>query len=258
MAEANPSAVVVPRDNGDIIVRQFEPEDASQVYALLLEGFVYGPESACNTALRKSLFGPVSYATYGGFAVGLSCLFVKERVFQLGGAALCLGAASVFIYMRRCITETFVAYCATARKTDMADIPAYYGIPASADSEQGPGGFWVAAIDSPDRRTSEVVGFLGLDYRVKADPTCGELRRLIVSMRHRRRRIGSLLVTAAIDHARNHSPPLKTLDLETSECQPGAQKLYKNYGFSVVSSRVMSLGSLSSMIVFRFCRTVAE
>ncbi|KAJ7766981.1 hypothetical protein DFH07DRAFT_736956 [Mycena maculata] len=61
-----------------------------------------------------------------------------------------------------------------------------------------------------------------------------------------------------MDHARGRSPPLETLDLETSEFQPGARKLYEKHGFSVVGSHVMRTGPLFSMKVFRFHRRVAD
>ncbi|KAJ7690828.1 hypothetical protein B0H17DRAFT_1064013 [Mycena rosella] len=262
MAEANP-AVVDPRSSsGPIIVRQFRPQDAPQVHALLIEGFAYGPESPCNTALRRNWSSRVACATYVGFALGLVCLWNKNPLLRLCGAIFCVGAAGLLVCVRRAIIQMFAVFCATARKTDMADIPASYEVPLSVDGiqpppEQGPGGFWIAAIDSPDLKTSEVVSYLGLDYRANADPSSGELRRMIVSMHHRRRRIASLLITAAMEHAR-HSPPLESLDLETTEFQPGAQKLYENHGFSVVGSRVMRMGPLFSMTVLRFRRRLAE
>ncbi|KAJ6546179.1 acyl-CoA N-acyltransferase [Mycena vulgaris] len=254
------SIVVVPRTTGgDIIVRQFQPKDAPQVHALLVEGLVYGPESPRNTALRRNLSSTLSCATYTGFALGLVCLSSTNYVFRFGGVALSFGAAALFFYVRRSITKMFIEYCATARNTDMADISASYEITPSVDgakslSAQGPGGFWVAAIESPENKTSEVVGYLGLDYHANADPTSGELRRMIVSMHHRRRRIGSLLITAVMDHARRLSPPLETLDLETSEFQPGARKLYENFGFTYVGTRVICGGALVSMKALRFRR----
>jgi ribosomal protein S18 acetylase RimI-like enzyme len=179
----------------------------------------------------------------------------------------------------------FVDFCANARATDMADICHSYEVPIPVDGvqapvPQGPAGFWVAAIESPESKTSEVVGYLGLgwcifyhasmwpdftsriDYRGGAtaisDPSTGELRRMIVSMNHRRRKIGSLLMTAAMDHARRHMPPLETLDLETSEFQPGARKLYEKYGFSFVGTRTLRSSPLFSMTVLRFRRRILD
>jgi hypothetical protein len=46
----------------------------------------------------------------------------------------------------------------------MANITEAYEIPSAVGSpkEQGPGGFWVAVLESPERNTSEVVGYVGL------------------------------------------------------------------------------------------------
>ncbi|KAJ6550148.1 acyl-CoA N-acyltransferase [Mycena capillaripes] len=220
-------------------------------------------ESPHNTAQRRNLYGRISCVSYAGFALGLGCLSRTNFTVRIGGAILCLATTALFVYMRRTITKMFVHFCATARKTDMENITHSYEIPISVDgvqtpSEQGPAGFWVAVIESPENKTSEVVGYLGLDYRANSDPSSGELRRMIVSMHHRRRRIGSLLITAAMDHARRHSPPLQTLDLETTEFQPGALKLYEGHGYSLVGTRMMRMGPLFSMTVFRLRRRVMD
>jgi hypothetical protein len=184
--KSRPSPVVLPRPTGDIIIRQFQPKDAAQVHALLVEGLVYGREcrellssnyfiklhfnaadSPHNVAQRRNLTGPISCVAYLSFALGLGCLFRRNLVLQIGGAALSLGATALFVYMRRTITGLFVHYCAVARETDMADIPQSYEVPLSIEGiespqTQGPAGFWVAAIESPNQKTSEVVGYLGL------------------------------------------------------------------------------------------------
>ncbi|KAF8169966.1 hypothetical protein K438DRAFT_2024527 [Mycena galopus ATCC 62051] len=248
-------SMIIPRAAGDIVIRQFQPKDAEQVHALLVEGLVHGWDSPHKEAQRRNLLGRVSCLAYLGAALGTAgCLYSKNFAIRVGGGALALGAAAVFVYMRQCITGIFVKFCAVARATDMADICRSYEVPISANDlecppDQGPAGFWVAAIESPEQKTSEVVGYLGLDYRVNPDPSFGELRRMIVSIRHRRRKIGSLLIVAAVNHARHHSPPLETLDLETTEFQPGARKLYENHGFSVVGSRIMRMGIFSTTVL---------
>ncbi|KAJ7266278.1 hypothetical protein C8J57DRAFT_1619620 [Mycena rebaudengoi] len=177
---------------------------------------------------------------------GLGFLSRNNYIPRLTGAALVLGSAAAFFYARRRINRWFVNFCATARKTDMEDIPESYGIPFGADNihlpqQQGPGGFWVAVLGFPESKTPEVVGYVGLDYCSNTDPTSAELRRMIVSPRHRRRRIGSLLMPALMDHARSRAPPLKTHELETiqNEFQPGPLKLYESYGFRVVGKRAV-------------------
>ncbi|KAJ7075281.1 acyl-CoA N-acyltransferase [Mycena belliarum] len=250
MAAPATPPVAVPRPaGGDIIIRRFEPRDTAQLYALLDEGFVYGPESPANTALRRHLTSPMSLGLYSAFSLGLIGVYRPEPVAQLGGLALCAATAALFAYMRRAIPRVFLAFCDVARTTDLADIRAHY---------TAPGAFWVAAIDSPDGKASEVVGCLGLDPRANADPTSAELRRMVVSPRHRRRRLGTLLMTAALAHAQRASPPLRTLDLETSVFQPGARKLYENHGFSVVECRIGRWHPLFWVHILRFRRNVGR
>ncbi|KAJ7200304.1 acyl-CoA N-acyltransferase [Mycena pura] len=140
----------------------------------------------------------------------------------------------------------------------MADITAHYKLSTPSDSigeAQRPTGFWVAATES----TSEVIGYLGLDsdYLPRGEPSIGQLRRMVVSARHRRRRIGSLLITAALDHAKRHSD-FEMLELETTLFQPAAQALYKKHGFEVFRSRVMRLGPFYSVKVLGFRRPVKD
>ncbi|KAJ7240645.1 acyl-CoA N-acyltransferase [Mycena haematopus] len=246
--------MVVPRPDGNIIIRQFQPKDADQVHAMLLEGVIYGPESPHNVAQRRNFLSRISCLAYLGFTLGLGCYLCSTNpAFHAAGGALVIGATALFFLRRHSITKLWVHFCATAQATDMADIPRTYEVPLSADGTippPGPGGFWVAAIESPDHKTSEVVGYLGLD------PSSGELRRMTVSAHHRRRKIGSLLLTAALTHARLHTPALTTLFLQTSEFQPGARKLYENYGFSLVGSRIMSISPLFAMTVIRLERKI--
>jgi len=242
--------VVVPTVDSDvnIVVRQFRPADAPQVHAMLVEGIIYGPESPRNIALRLSLTSRVACLAYIGFVLGLACLFARDGVLMLrvAGVVLCVGAAVLFGCLRRSITRMFIDFCAKARRTDMADINKTYEVPLSEDETQGPGGFWVAAIEALGGTESEVVGYLGLDYGATADPSSGELRRMIVSPHHRRRRIGSLLISAALAHAQR---TLATLDLETPEFHTGAQRLYARHGFTVVGSRVMRTGIFATRVL---------
>ncbi|KAJ7899271.1 acyl-CoA N-acyltransferase [Mycena olivaceomarginata] len=246
---------------GTIIVRQFQPRDEPQVHALLIEGLVYGSDSPRNAALRQSLTSRISLVVYTGFAVGIGCFWSSHVILRACGVLLCLFAAALLGYYQRSITKMFVDYCANARKADMADIMDSYELSLSANglsAQKGPGGFWVAVIESPEHNTAEVVGTLGLDHRGTPDPATGELRRMIVSMRHRRRKIGTLLMDAALEHARRFAPLLQTLDLETTNFQPGARMLYEKYGFVVVSTRTMHMSPLFSMTAFRYRRKVAQ
>lgn len=81
---------------------------------------------------------------------------------------------------------------------------------------------------------------------------------MFVSIHHRRRGIGSQLIDVALDHVRRLRPPLETLELETSELQMAAQRLYEKHGFCLVETRVMRMGVLSSLTMLRFRRTLVE
>ncbi|KAF7351492.1 putative acetyltransferase protein [Mycena sanguinolenta] len=281
---SQPFPLVVPRPGGDVIIRQFLPKDADQLHALLVEGVVYGREFArirspfpelITTILKRNRLatwrsGGISSAVFRssrtvGGALGLgSYVWSTNPAVRMAGGALALCATALFAYRRHSITKMFVHFCATARATDMADIPRTYEVPVSEDGTkpqsqpQGPSAFWVAVIESPDYNTSEIVGYLGLDYHANSDPSTAELRRLTVSARHRRRKIASLLMSAALAHARLYRPLLTTLELETSEFQPGARRLYENLGFSLVGSRIMRIGPLFAMTVIRLRRNILD
>ncbi|KAJ7909960.1 hypothetical protein B0H13DRAFT_2329769 [Mycena leptocephala] len=231
--------VTAHSSGGDIIIRQFQSEDAPQIHALLVEGFIYGLDSPRNTALRRSLSSPISCVAYLSFLVGLSGLCTTNPALRIGETTLALGAIGVFIYLRHSITKMFVDFCASARATDMADMARSYDVPVLlpllADGRQ---------MRSPDEKTKgqPVVGYLGLDHHATADPTCSQLRHLIVSSHHRRRKIGTVLINAAIEHARSCTPPLGILELEVSEFEPEARSWYERLGFSVVAMHRILFG----------------
>ncbi|KAJ6452031.1 hypothetical protein C8R47DRAFT_1329565 [Mycena vitilis] len=133
------SALVSPSSTGDIIIRQFQPTDAPQVHALLLEGLVYGPGSPYHAAQRGYLSKPVMCFSYLAFALGLGSLAQRNIAIRSAGTALSLMATVAFLYARQSITKWFIGYCATARATDMSDIMACYKIPLSSN-DVSPGG----------------------------------------------------------------------------------------------------------------------
>ncbi|KAJ7668174.1 hypothetical protein B0H17DRAFT_224054 [Mycena rosella] len=182
-------------DSG-IVIRQYRAEDAEQVHAILVEGLVYGAGSPRNTALRKALYRPVSFAAVASLIIGLVCLAqIADPAPRLLGAALCLGVAATFAVIHLAITQFFLRLCTIARATDMRNIPAAYDIPQPGAPN---GGFWVAALDYGHDKRSEVVGYIGLKCE---SPASGTLRRMFVAVQHRRRGIGSMLLTAAMAHA---------------------------------------------------------
>ncbi|KAF8209140.1 hypothetical protein K438DRAFT_1754187 [Mycena galopus ATCC 62051] len=190
-------------------VRQFEPKDTAQVHALLAEGLLHGR---------------------------LWCLCRGSSLSRPSGAALCACSTALFFYVRWSIPNFFAEVCAAALKTDLADIAAAYKLSAINRtqflSRRGTSGFWVAVLENSE----EVIGFVGLDCDSSADPSSAELRRMFVSMRHRRQRVGSRLIGVALSHAQRFAPALKTLVLETSELQQGAQYLYEKHGFIIATA----------------------
>ncbi|KAJ7237166.1 hypothetical protein C8J57DRAFT_1529689 [Mycena rebaudengoi] len=122
--------IVVPfSKGGDIVVRQFQPQDALQLHALLVEASSMAvTECPCNAALRAFLFRPVSFVAYGRLLLGLALLTRPNNVLRTAGIALSLGAVALFLYIRCSITRGFLDICTHARETDMADISSTYGV----------------------------------------------------------------------------------------------------------------------------------
>ncbi|KAJ6459969.1 hypothetical protein C8R45DRAFT_778405, partial [Mycena sanguinolenta] len=154
------------------------------------------------------------------------------------GAALCLCSITLFLCVRWSITIFFEEVCSSAFKTDLADIAAAYKFPPLINRTQFQSKgelstFWVAVLENPKHNRSQVIGFLGLDYQLLGDPSSAELRRMFVSMHHRRRGVGSQLIRVAVAHVQRFAPPLTTLVLETSELQPAARALYEKHGFAL-------------------------
>jgi hypothetical protein len=60
-----------------------------------------------------------------------------------------------------------------------------------------------------------------------------------------------------LDHAQRLAPLLETLELEMSEFQPGARRLYEKHGFSLVETRFIPTKSLFSFNVLRLRKRLA-
>ncbi|KAJ7142368.1 hypothetical protein C8R44DRAFT_865719 [Mycena epipterygia] len=229
---------------GEISILQFRKEDAEQVHALLLEGLVYAADSPRNVALRRYLYLLASLLVLTFLLLLVSIHPSTHRAGLLGALIVLCGAAGC-AYIYRSITQFFLHLCTAARATDIADISATYGVPLPGQT-QSSGAFWVAV----DETTTRVVGCVGLKYDPRAS---GTLRRMFVSAGHRRRGIGSMLLVAAMAHARCISPELE-LELETSEFQDAARRLYERHGFRLAGTRVMWLGAGLPMRMVRFER----
>ncbi|KAJ6610524.1 hypothetical protein B0H10DRAFT_1685111, partial [Mycena sp. CBHHK59/15] len=72
------------------------------------------------------------------------------------------------------------------------------------------------------------------EYHPHTDPNTASVRRMIVSAKHRCHGIGSTLIRAVLAHAEaDPASPLKQIELNTSEYQPGAQRLYERNGWGI-------------------------
>jgi GNAT superfamily N-acetyltransferase len=190
---------------------------------------------------------------------------------RAGGIAICISSAALFFYAHWSIKNFFLEVCAIALKADLADITAAYKLSPHIYPKPDPNGFWVAVSENSGQHYSQVIGFLGLgtspqhlivltltlsllsaEYPVGGDPSSAELRRMFISMHHRRRGVASQLIRTALSHAQQFNPPLRTLVLETSEFQLAAQRLYEKHGFVFAERRVMRIGLLSSVSMLRF------
>ncbi|KAF7329173.1 hypothetical protein MKEN_00177900 [Mycena kentingensis (nom. inval.)] len=234
-----------------IVVRQYLPKDHAQIFAMLYEGFAFGSGSPGETAVRQAMYTCPAFASYAIFLAGGILVFTVDPKL---GLALCVAAILAILYLRNSTQRAFYAFCDTAWRTDMVDITAHYQI--SDGKALGPAGFWVAVIEGAlPNGDDEVVGFLGMENLPTA-LALGHLRRMVVSPRHRRKRIASLIIDAIVAHARKHAPPVMVLELETSAYQPAAHALYLKHGFEVISSRQMRMSALHSVEVFRFRKPV--
>ncbi|KAF7311724.1 hypothetical protein MIND_00182300 [Mycena indigotica] len=244
---------------GEVVVRQYRPQDHDQVFALLRVGFAVGPGSPGETAVRRALWTPAAFACYALIlaSTALSIFGQTQAVLALCLELLALG---VLVHLRRGAAQAFEDFCTRAAEDDLRDIPAYYQQPVPGSRA----GFWVAVIGE------EVVGYFGMEH-LPSRPTIGHLRRLIVSPYHRRKGIASNIIDAIVAHAQAqptlsdnlklgcpYAAPLTTLELETSALQPPAIALYERHGFRVVGSRQMPLAraGLNNVTVWKMQRPV--
>ncbi|CAK5266750.1 unnamed protein product [Mycena citricolor] len=236
----------------EIRIRPFRPEDKPEIRRLMIEGFVSGPLSPCVEALKHNLTTPTSFLLYLSASAGAGLCLAPSTSHKLRILGLALSSCSVgiFLFIRRGIRQFFLGSCERAEQTDFNDIGEWYDT-----NRGGPGGFFVAAF-AQEGREDKVVGFVGMDCKMHPDPHTAELRRMVVSPFYRRQRIAGRLLEAAVEHAKTHS--IATLEIETSQHQPGAKRLYEKFGFRAFLTKRLSLGPLGSMQVWRLRKTVGE
>ncbi|KAJ7479481.1 acyl-CoA N-acyltransferase [Mycena latifolia] len=162
------------------------------------------------------------------------------------GALLFTAGLALFAGIQRAIPRAMTKFCEDALAADMHDIATHYRAPAA---------FFVAALPrsaSPGKYgaaddSEEVVGYVGLEYLPEKDPHTAEVRRMIVSAAHRRHGIGERLMRALIAHA-EAIPGLRSIELGTSEYQPGAQRLYERLGWTLFHAERVWEGPVNVVI----------
>ncbi|KAJ7698079.1 acyl-CoA N-acyltransferase [Mycena rosella] len=231
-----------------IYIRRYRPADFPQIRALLFEGFVTSEGSTSVVAQQRFLFKAPSLIAYllGGAGLGLLSRPGSWTTRTAGaGAALCAAGIALFTTVRRAIPRALTAHCETALATDMRDISAHYRAPA---------GFFVAAQPRIDQGEAagdeEVVGFVGFDYLPEQDAQTAEVRRVVVSAKHRRRGIGVRLMHAVIAHA-DTIPGLRCIELNTGEFQLASQRLYERLGWESFRVETLWAGIVDLKIVLR-------
>ncbi|KAJ7171307.1 hypothetical protein C8R46DRAFT_1349332 [Mycena filopes] len=230
---------------GDI--RQFRSSDFPQVRTLLFEGFVTGEGSVARSVKRSFLLKPPSVLACLCIGVGLVLgwtLPVAEWTSATGAAAaalIILGSA-VLAGLRVFVTRSMIGFCEDALAGDLRDIPAHFC---------APGAFFVAVravvAEKPHRDDDlktgeeEVLGCVGLEYLPEKDAKAAEIRRMLVTTKHRRLGLASRLMLTTIQHAET-MPGVECIKLSTSEFQAGAQRLYEGLGWERAATHIHQVG----------------
>ncbi|KAJ7467440.1 acyl-CoA N-acyltransferase [Mycena galericulata] len=210
--------------------------------------------SVALVAKRRFLCKPPSLVAYllGGAGLGL---LSRPGRWRVAGALLCTAGIALFAAVQHSIVQGLTLFCEETLKADMRDISESYRSPAAffvaarpREAGVGPG--------SRGEEPEEVVGYVGFEYLPEKDASQAEVRRMIVSERHRRRGIAERLMRALIAHAET-VPGLKSIELGTSEFQPGARRLYERLGWEVFRAEEMGHKFLT-LTVRHFRRPVGK
>ncbi|KAJ7158149.1 hypothetical protein C8R46DRAFT_1292206 [Mycena filopes] len=215
----------------DIHVRQFRPSDFPQVRTLLFEGFVTGEGSVARSVKRSFLTKPPSVLAFLCIGAGLVLgwtLFAAEWTSATGAAAaalIVLGAA-VLVGLRVFVTRSMIGFCEDALAGDLRDIPAHFCAPGCQE---------------------EVLGCVRLEYLPEKDAKAAEIRRMLVTTKHRRLGLASRRMLATIQHAET-MPGVECIKLSTSEFQGGAQRLYEGLGWECAATHVHRVGIIRARV----------
>ncbi|KAI9815281.1 MAG: hypothetical protein M1827_002761 [Pycnora praestabilis] len=217
-------------DTSSVLVRTYHPRDNTAVLSL----FSIGIMELAPIAFRQQLTNPRLFFIplilsqplllyYSGYLLP----DVAWWQFVAGWVAGCAMSVEAF---RRWIRRDISRYVGMSLRTDLRDIPAYYGLSPPPEGEgkddgawqaKGISNFWVCEIGG------EVVGCVALDH-APSSPTA-ELRRMTVSSSYRRRGIGNAMLSNLKIWAREHnSIPVV---LSTTTAQQPALEMYRRAGW---------------------------
>ncbi|KAJ7613229.1 acyl-CoA N-acyltransferase [Roridomyces roridus] len=253
-----------PPNQTSYYIRPHRPTDSPQIRALFLEAFATGEGSVASVGRRRFLTQPASLIVYLLGGVGLGVVVVSgPSTRRWTGALVCTAGIALFAGVRYYIAQEMLAFCDGVMRGDLGDIGEYYKAPAM---------FWVA-VQPKENDEEEVIGGVGLGESSLASIRPGldmsqqiirprrtrtrhtaHVRRMIVSPKHRRRGIAARLMHALIDNAES-IPTLRGLDLETSDLQPGARRMYEGLGWRVFAEERAG-NFLGTVVIRQFRRTV--
>ncbi|KAJ7615546.1 acyl-CoA N-acyltransferase, partial [Roridomyces roridus] len=180
----------------------------------------------------------------GGVGLGMGVVSGPSTRWRWTGTLVCTAGIALFAGVRYYITREMLGFCDEVMRGDLGDIGEYYKAPAM---------FWVA-VQSRENGGEEVIGGVGLDYSPEKDTRTAHVRRMIVSPKHRRRGIAARLMQVWIDYAES-IPALREFDLETSDLQPGARRMYERLGWRAFAEERAG-NFLGTVVIRQFRRTV--
>jgi ribosomal protein S18 acetylase RimI-like enzyme len=213
-----------PSTNMGLVIRQFRPEDATQVHELFSNGMLsLLPSLTINvaTALPCSLVLP---------ALPILTWFYSKNCRALA-LAVVLPLTGIYAYMRR----AFGKYIHGALTGDLNDIPGVY---------QGSGGCFLVASDPADD-SGRIVGMVGGE---KKEEGRYELRRMSVDSSIQNRGLGTLLIQQLEKECTNAS----SIFLTCSNVQYAAHTLYRKCGFTIKNEFVFPLLGSKAFRIYQF------
>lgn len=215
-----------------------------------------------------------TYLAYALIIAGLvlTTLYTSNLARTLG-VLICITSSVYLALLFYHCKRAFRSYYDQCLQDDLADIAQHYRLVAIKSSNNGldwvpsgASGFWVAEGVTADGY--DIVGSVALgaspqlcmlhctnvasaiDASSAGEPGTGELRRMLVSPRHRRRGVGAKLSQTLLAHAREHK--LSSLVLTTTNFQPDAIRMYESGGWIFASARIVRSGLVAvRMITYR-------